>query len=295
MMTLQDYINKLKAIEFHTRIKTAEAVAGTYHSAFKGQGMLFSESRSYVEGDDVRYIDWHASARQNALFVKQFVEERELSVCILLDLGPSMRFGSVSRTKAETAIEAMSVLAYSALHNNDRVCLIIFDGGGYKIIPFTKGRNRAIQFILEAIHFEGSAIQNGPCSLDDAFLHAGQLLKRRSIIFAISDFQDKDYEIPLKQLSHRHKLLPIVISDPMESNLPDLGLCLFEDPVTHRPVWCDASQLETRSMFRKRALEREKCQNAVFMHANMKAIRLSTTDDIIKPLTRAFDTRASHG
>ena len=114
MMELEDFLRKLRHIEFRTRIKTQEALVGTYHSTFKGRGMTFSECKPYVEGDDVRYIDWNASARQHGIFVKQFVEERELSVCVILDLSPTMRFGSIGGRKSDTAIEAMAILAMSA-------------------------------------------------------------------------------------------------------------------------------------------------------------------------------------
>ena len=132
-MTLKDYLKKLKKIEFHTRMKTQEGLSGTYHSAFKGRGMLFSECKAYEEGDDVRYIDWNASARHNGIYVKQFVEERELNVCVVLDLSTTMQFGSVGMNKAEKAIEAMSIVAFSALQNNDKVSLFIFNDKGMKI------------------------------------------------------------------------------------------------------------------------------------------------------------------
>lgn len=291
MLSLQDYLKKLKTIEFHTRMKTREGMVGTYHSAFKGRGMSFSESRAYVEGDDVRYVDWNASARMRSLCVKQFVEERELSVCILLDLSPSMFFGSISLTKAEAAIEAMSMLSFSALHNNDRVCLIMFDGSGYKIIPFTKGYHRSVQFILEAMQFHG---EGSPCDLKDGMTRAMQMLKRRSLVFIISDFYGQDYELQLKQLAHRHEVLPVVISDPMESQIPDLGLVIFEDPVTHEAMFCDTSLPEMRFRFKIHALEREKYQNELFKRACAAPIRLSTTSNIEIPLTRAFDQRACH-
>ena len=291
MRTIQEYIKKLKAIEFHTNMKTRNDIAGTYHSAFKGKGMSFSECRAFADGDDVRYIDWNASARQNSLFVKQFVEERELSVCIILDLSPSMAFGSINLTKAEAAIEAMSIVAFSALRNNDQVCLMMFDGFGYKIIPFTKGHHKTLHFILEAMHFRGSG---EACYLSDSLNKAAKILKRRSLVFVISDFHDSAYEIPIKLLSHRHEVLPVVVSDPLESRMLDLGLCIFEDPETHETSWCDTSLAKTRTRIRLNHLEHIRCQNVTFQHAGIRAIRIDTVSDILMPLTRAFDKRSSH-
>ncbi len=291
MLTLQDFLKKLKTIEFHTRMKTREGMAGSYHSAFKGHGMSFSECRAFVDGDDVRYIDWNASARMRSLYVKQFVEERELSVCILLDLGASMDFASISQSKTDAAIEAMSILAYSALHNNDRVCLIIIGTTGCKIIPFTKGPHKTVQFILEALHFNAYST---PCSLCDGLKHAIQILKRKSLVFVISDFHCTKFETPIKQLAHRHDVLPVVISDPMESRLPDLGLCVFEDPVTHETLFCDTSLPETQSMFLQRAINRQKFQDDIFLRAKVSPIRVSTTTNIEIPLMHAFEQRANH-
>lgn len=291
MRTIQDYIKKLKAIEFHTHRRTRNEIAGTYHSAFKGRGMSFSECRAFADGDDIRYIDWNASARQNALFVKQFVEERELSVCILLDLSPSMAFGSLRLTKAEAAIEAMAIVTFSALKNNDQVSLMMFDGQGYKLIPFTKGHHRILPLIREAMQFKGN---NGPCFLAESLNKAAKILKRKSLVFVISDFQASGYEHPIKQLSHRHEVLPVVVSDPLETDMIDMGLCFFEDPETHAGAWFDTSSPATRVCLKRQNLEQIRCQNAIFQHAGIQAIRVDTTSDILFPLMHAFDTRSSH-
>lgn len=291
MLTIQDYIKKLKAIEFHTNMKTRNEIAGTYHSAFKGQGMSFSECRAFADGDDVRYIDWNASARQNSLFVKQFIEERELSVCIILDLSPSMSFGSISISKAEAAIEAMSIVSFSALKNNDQVSLMMFDSFGYKVIPFTKGHHKTLHFILEAMHFRGTG---EPCLLADSLNKAAKILKRKSLVFVISDFQASEYEIPIKLLSHKHEVIPVVVSDPLETSMVDLGLCFFEDTETHEANWCDTSLPETRVRMKLHYLDQIRCQNVIFKHTGLRAIRIDTTSAILLPLTRAFDTRANH-
>ncbi|MCL2326172.1 MAG: DUF58 domain-containing protein [Proteobacteria bacterium] len=291
MKTLRDFVKKLKKIEFHMRTRTHEAIAGSYHSAFKGRGMSFSECKAYEEGDDVRYINWHASARQQGVFVKRFVEERELSVWIVLDLSQSMQFGSVGVTKAEAAIEAMAVMAFSALYNNDRVGLLIFDGRGSKIVPQLKGKRQIFRFIVEALQY---APRGEACQLSQALMQVGQLAKRRSLVFVIGDFVRPCYETELKRLAFRHEVIPVVVSDPLEYDLPDLGMCIFEDPESHRVLLCDTSRGAVRSQIAQRFEARRAQQGVIFKRARIAPVCLSTTSDVLRPLSLAFDVRSRH-
>ncbi|MBQ9816686.1 MAG: DUF58 domain-containing protein [Proteobacteria bacterium] len=290
-MTLKDYLKKLKKIEFHTRMKTQEGLSGTYHSAFKGRGMLFSECKAYEEGDDVRYIDWNASARHNGLFVKQFVEERELNVCVVLDLSTTMQFGSVGMNKAEKAIEAMSIVAFSALQNNDKVSLFIFNDKGMKYIPPVKGKNNIVYLILEALRFEP---EQGNHQLGEVMGKVLALMKRRALVFVISDFIEFDYELSIRHLAHHHEVIPIVVSDPLESTMPDLGFTLLEDASTHEYMLVDTSRAEFREYYREQFEKRRAEQKKIFDRAGLTHVRILTTDEIIKPIARAFERRAWH-
>ncbi|MGN1071413.1 MAG: DUF58 domain-containing protein [Bradymonadia bacterium] len=291
MMELEDFLRKLRHIEFRTRIKTQEALVGTYHSTFKGRGMTFSECKPYVEGDDVRYIDWNASARQHGIFVKQFVEERELSVCVILDLSPTMRFGSIGGRKSDTAIEAMAILAMSALHNNDKVGLFLFNETGMKYVPQVKGKQNIPRLILEALRFNPD---KGEHTLSSILAKTAMLMKRRSLVFVISDFIGKDYEQPLQLLKHHHEVIPIVVSDPMEANMPDLGFSMIEDVSTQRRYLVDTADPIFRAYYREQFRHRMSIQNNIFNRNRLTTVCISTTEDILVPIARAFNRHISH-
>ncbi|MBR4985048.1 MAG: DUF58 domain-containing protein [Proteobacteria bacterium] len=291
IVTLTDFLKKLKKIEFGTRMKTREAISGTYHSAFKGRGMTFSECKAYEEGDDVRYIDWHASARQQGVFVKQFIEERELSVCIVLDLSRPMRFGSVGMTKAEKAIEAMAVIAFSALNNNDKVGLLLLNEVGIKYIPQLKGKANVVRLLVEALKFSP---EPSPSGLSSALLKAATLMKRRSLMFVISDFLSEDFSQSLRQASHHHEVIPVVISDPLERDMPNLGLAVLEDARSGGMVLTDTAKADFATRYRERFDARMQSLRDLFHHAGLTFVRLSTLDDALHPIARAFDRRAAH-
>lgn len=271
------------------RSRSQETLAGAYHSAFKGSGMQFCECKAYEEGDDVRYIDWNASARQNGVFVKRFIEERELNVCIILDLSSTMRFGSVGMTKAEKAIEAMSILSLSALQNNDKVNLFMFNEVGMKYIPKIRGKSNTIRLIIEAMKFSP---EPGTNTLNGAMATLLQMMKRRAFVFIISDFIHPEYERTLRHLAHHHEVLPIVISDPIEKDMPDIGLAFIEDMYTGEVVLADTGSSTFRKVYRNGALDHERTQKAIFERSNLTFVRASTTEDITRLLMHAFDRRA---
>ena len=290
-MKLKDYLKKLKKIEFRMRTRSHEALAGTYHSAFKGSGMAFNECKAYEEGDDVRYIDWNASARQNGVFVKQFIEERELDVCIVLDLSPSMQFGSVGMTKAEKAIEVMSILAFSALQNNDKVCLLLFNERGMQYIPPLRGKANTVRLIVEAMKFSP---RDGANHLGKAIEGLMNMLRRRSLVFIVSDFLSNDYDIQIGHLSHHHEVIPVVVSDPMEIQMPDMGLTFLEDVRTHEMTLADTSQASFVKAYREKAEKTADNQKRIFDRIGIPHVRIQTQDDILVPIMRAFEWRSAH-
>lgn len=290
-MTLNDYLKRLRKVEFRMKTRSHEALSGTYHSAFKGRGMLFSECRTYEEGDDVRYIDWNASARQNGVFVKQYEEERELNVCVIVDLSRPMRFGSIGMTKAEKAIEAMSIIAYSALVNNDKVSLFLFNEVGEQYIPPMKGKGNVVRLILEALKFSP---QPGVHHLGGVMTHAITLMKRRTLVFLISDYIGEEYERILRHLAHRHEVIPIIVSDVMEYEMPDMGLALLEDAFTGEFIPADTHCETFTKQYRKVYEERIKKTKSVFEHLGLSYVNVKTTEDIVVPIWQVFERRARH-
>lgn len=253
--------------------------------------MTFSECKSYEEGDDVRYIDWHASARQQGVFVKQFIEERELSVCIILDLSRRMRFGSVGMTKAEKAIEAMAVIAFSALNNNDKVGLLLLNEVGFKYIPQLKGKSNVVRMLVEALKF---APEPSEYELSAILAKAMTLMKRRSLMFVISDFYSEDIGQVLRHATHHHEVIPVVVSDPMERDMPNMGLAVLEDLQTGAMVLTDTSRASFAEAYRARFDERMATLRSLFQHAGVTFVRLSTLEDALLPIAQAFDRRSSH-
>ncbi|MBQ9396556.1 MAG: DUF58 domain-containing protein [Proteobacteria bacterium] len=290
-MKLKDYLKKLKKIEFRMRTRSHEALAGTYHSAFKGSGMAFDECKAYEEGDDIRYIDWNASARQNGVFVKQFIEERELNVCIVLDLSPSMQFGSVGMKKSEKAIEVMSTLAFSALQNNDKVCLLLFNERGMQYIPPLRGKANTVRLIVEAMKFSP---KDGAKNLGKAIESLMNMLRRRSLVFIVSDFLSTGYDIQLGHLSHHHEVIPVVINDPMEFQMPDMGLTFLEDVRTHEMTFADTSQAVFVKEYRAQAEKTAENQKRLFDRFGVTHVHIQTQDDILVPIMRAFERRSAH-
>ncbi|MFA5625547.1 MAG: DUF58 domain-containing protein [Bradymonadales bacterium] len=266
-MLATDLVKKLRKIEIFTKKCVSEQMAGQYHSAFKGRGMDFSEVKPYEIGDDVRHIDWNVTARQNALYVKHFVEERQLSVYIILDLSQSMDFGSISESKKECATEVMALLAFSAMQNNDRVGLFLYSEEKLKLIAQKKGRNHILRLIREALAYQAP---ENPLALSQAIAKVGKAVKRKSLIFVISDFLQRpshELEKSLRVLAHRHDIVPIIVRDPLEDELPDLGLMLLEDPATKRLYRFDSSNPAMRQAYKAHADK----QRSAILHMLAKA------------------------
>ena len=283
-----ELIKKLKRIEIFTRKCVSEQMAGQYHSAFKGRGMDFSQVRPYEDGDDVRYIDWNVSARQNALYVKDFVEEKQLSVYIVMDLSRSMDFSSIAATKREMSAEVMALLASSAIQNNDRVGLFLCHHRGMRFIPQKKGRNHLLRLIRESLSYQGIG---EAVSLKDCLSSVTKIIKRSSLIFVISDFLQNDFEIPLRILSHRHDVVPIIIRDPLEDSLADLGFASLYDSCAraqHSIDTQDSSLLKTYSSLTQ---EFRSSLRRGFARSKLEAITVYTHKSSALPLIQYFKRR----
>jgi uncharacterized protein (DUF58 family) len=279
---------QVQRIHIRTRRLVDGAFAGEYHSVFKGRGMEFAEVREYVPGDDVRTIDWNVTARMGHPFVKQYVEERELTVMLLVDLSASGQFGSVTRFKSEIASELCAVLTLSAIRNNDKVGLILFTDRIERYIAPQKGRNRALQVIRELLVFEP---EGRGTDLGHALEYLHKVCRRRSVTFLISDFLAHDYERPLRLVHKRHDLIPICVADPREAELPDVGLIMLRDLESGDYALVDTGSAAVRRAYRERREAAALARRRLFRSLGIDVIDVSTREAYIHPLMRFFRLR----
>jgi uncharacterized protein (DUF58 family) len=284
----RELVKKLKKIEIYTSRLANNQLAGSYHSVFKGRGMVFSEVRQYQPGDDVRFIDWNVSARMNDAYVKVFTEEREMTVMLLVDLSASERFGSVDKPKIETVAEVAALLAFSAIKNNDRVGLILFTDRIERFVPPKKGRSHVMRVVTEILNANP---QGEGTDLGVALDLLGGIGKRRTVAFLISDFIADHYEKPLKLVSARHDLIPIQIIDPREAELPDVGLALIEDLETGELIEVDTSDLKLRANYAREAKRQRAAREHLFRRLQLDHVTVSTDRDFVKPLSEFFRLR----
>jgi uncharacterized protein (DUF58 family) len=284
----RETLKKLRKIEIRTTRLANDQLAGSYHSVFKGRGMTFSEVREYQPGDDVRFIDWNVSARFDDVFVKLFTEEREMTVMLLVDLSGSQRFGSVARPKQETAAEVAALLAFSAIKNNDRVGLILFTDRVEKLIPPKKGKGHVLHVVTEIL--EARPTHTGT-NLEEALRLLGNVSRRRSVAFVVSDFLADGYEHALRVAAKRHDLIPIQITDPREEELPDIGLALFEDLETGQLVEVDTSHPRVREAYQLRVARDKARREQMFRKLKLDAVTVRTDRSYVEPIANLFKLR----
>jgi uncharacterized protein (DUF58 family) len=287
-MISRETLKKLRKIEIRTNRLANDQLAGSYHSVFKGRGMAFSEVRQYQPGDDVRFIDWNVSARMNDVFVKLFTEEREMTVMLLVDLSASGAFGSVARPKVETAAEIAALLAFSAIKNNDRVGLVMFTDRVEKFVPPKKGKGHVLHVVTEIL--EAKPEHTGT-DIRAALTLLGQLARRRSVAFLVSDFQAQGYEHALRVASKSHDLIPIQIMDPREEALPDVGIALFEDLESGEVVEVDTSDPEVRSAYALRIAKERATREQMWKRLKLDAVTVRTDKSYAEPIASLFRLR----
>ena len=288
-MLPKDLIKAVRRLEIIARRAVNDQLAGQYQSVFKGRGMDFSDVREYQPGDDVRVIDWKVSARMDDLYVKQFVEERELTVILLVDASGSQTFGSRSRRKQETAAELAALLAFSAIKNNDRVGLITFTDRIEKFVPAKKGRKHVLRVITEILSVEP---EGSGTDIAAALGYLTRVIRKRAVVFVISDFMDHGYETALNIASRRHEIIPCVISDAMEETLPNMGLVTFEDPETGRVLTVDTTSAAVRDAYEGAMSRKRKERDRMFRRMRIEPITLRTGERYIEPLLNYFRLRA---
>lgn len=265
-----------------------DVFAGQYQSVFKGRGMEFDEVREYQPGDEIRSIDWNVTARTGIPHVKKFVEERELTVMLLLDMSGSSCFGTSHKLKNQLAAEICSVLAFSAIKNNDKVGFIAFTDKIEKFVPPRKGLYHVLRVVREALYFKP---QGRGTDIKGAIEYLNRVTKRKSVAFMISDFYAKDYKQALAISNKRHDLIALTITDPHEIDLPNIGLVRFNDAETDKSFLIDTSSTVLRSKFNKEALEKFEQRQKLFRSVGVDHIDIRTDVPYDKSLFKFFKMR----
>jgi uncharacterized protein (DUF58 family) len=287
-MIPRELLKKIRQIEIRTQRLVTETLAGHYHSVFKGQGMNFDEVREYQPGDDVRSIDWNVTARMNHPFIKKFVEERELTVLLVVDVSGSGLFGSLHQSKRELAAEVASVLAFSAIRNQDKVGLILYAETVEKFVPPRKGRRHVLRVIREILYHE--PIRRGT-RLEAPLEFVLRVLPHRAVIVVLSDFIGLVPLTHLRQVNRRHDVVAVQISDRYERELPPLGRLLLRDAETGEQVEINTASDRRRAAFAMRQSRNHNDLARLFRSASIDMIQLQTDQPYAATLGRFFETR----
>ncbi len=288
-MIPKEILKKVKRIEIATRGLVNEVFSGEYHSVFKGRGMEFAEVREYQMGDDIRNIDWNVTARAGHPYIKVFDEERELTVMLLVDVSSSGNFGTASQMKGEVAAELCAVLAFSAIKNNDKVGLIIFSDKIEKFIPPRKGKQHVLRVIREILYFKP---EDSKTDLNVSLEYLSRVIKRRSIVFLVSDFLTEGYEKSLQVANKKHDIIAINIIDPREVELPNVGFIELEDAETGETVIVDTASPSIRGSFYSQSKEERDKREKFFKSIGVDNINIKTDQSYVEPITRFFRMRA---
>jgi uncharacterized protein (DUF58 family) len=283
-----EILRQVKLIELRTRGLVNSVFTGEYRSVFKGQGMEFSEVREYQPGDEVRSIDWNVTARMRRPFVKRYIEERELTVMLVVDLSGSERFGTVKRFKSELASELAAVLAMSAIRNNDRVGVLLFTDRVEQVIPPRKGRRHVLRIIRDLLAFE--PVGRGT-DMVTAIDYVARMLNEHAIVFIVSDFLEADIDHPLKLLAQRHDVVAVTVEDPSERLLPDIGVARLIDPETGETFEVDTSHPLVRDSYSQRVSAEREARKHLLRRLAIDEVAVRTEAGVVEPLLRFFRAR----
>jgi uncharacterized protein (DUF58 family) len=284
-----EVLRVIKQVEIKARILADEALMGTYRSVFRGSGLDFEEVREYEPGDDIRSIDWNVTARMNAPYVKKYREERELNIYLAVDVSSSAWFGTGSLTKRELAADVAALLAVTALHNNDRVGLVLFADGVREFIPPRQGRHHLLHVIRELLFAEP---RRSPTEIASVADYLANVTKKRNVVFVVSDFLDVDFEAPLRALGHKHDLIALILNDPREGELPPVGLLALEDAESGRIGYLDTSDSAVRDRFARSARERRAQRLRAFSRMGVDRVELFTDRPYVPALLALFNARS---
>lgn len=287
-MEIKDIVKKVKQIEIRTRKKTEASLMGQYHSAFKGQGMTFSEVRPYQFGDEIRRIDWNKTARFREPFVKVMEEERELTMMLVVDISASMNYGTHVQLKREFVAEVAASLGFSAAGNNDKVGLILYAHKVYKVIPPQKGRKHILSIISQILTADYVPAVS---RIDEALGYMMSIFKRKSLVFVLSDFEDP-YDVKmLRVASKKHQLLGMRVFDDKDNEIPNVGYAFFEDAETGKQIWVNTSNARWRYTFAEAQKQKIKKLEDDFSNSSASFMNLKAGDDYSKLLYNYFQKR----
>lgn len=287
-MVPKEILSQIRRIQIVTSRMVRDVFSGQYQSVFKGRGMEFDEVRQYQVGDEIRSIDWNVTARMGQPYVKKFMEERELTVMLLLDLSASCYFGTVKKLKRQLASEICSVLALSAIRNNDKVGLVIFTDKIEKFVPPKKGLSHVLRIIREALYFTPRGKNT---DIKVALEYLNKICKRPSVVFIISDFYANGFEKTLSVLNRKHDIVSITITDPKELELPNLGLVQFEDAESGRLFFLDTADENLRLAFKENAQKILEQRKRLFARLNVDHVDILSDIPFNRTLFKFFRAR----
>jgi uncharacterized protein (DUF58 family) len=287
-MIPKEVLRKVRQIQITTRHMVNDVLAGDYQSAFRGRGMEFEEVREYQPGDEVRSIDWNVTARMGHPYVKRYVEERELTVMLLVDMSSSGKFGTTDRLKQEVTAELCAVLAFSAIIHNDKVGVILFTDAIEKFIPPKKGPKHVLRVIRELLYHEP---KGSGTDIAAALEYLNKITRRRAVVFLVSDFLSEGYERDLQISSKRHDLIPITITDPREVEFPKIGLIELEDAETGERVVVDFRSLRARREYASGARSDYQSRKEMFRSVGIDSIDVVTDKPYIHEILKFFRMR----
>ncbi len=318
-MLAREVIQRVREIQVRTGRQVADVLAGQYVSVFKGRGIEFDEVRPYVPGDEIRTIDWKVTARLGSPYVKRFVEERQLTLMLMADISASQDFGSAWRSKREAAAEICALLAFSATFNDDKVGLTLFHGGIEQYIPARKGQKHALRVVREVLTHEAKLAAKSPrpgppgrrkvrwlpfgrrrswwrtgrqsTNITGAMEFLLSVTKRKSVCFVVSDFFDQGYVRAMQMANRKHDVIAVLITDPRELALPQVGLVELLDPESGRTLECDTSSRAFRESYQRRAQQRVEQLEYSFRSAKIDFIQIDSSGSVVDPLARFFRMR----
>jgi uncharacterized protein (DUF58 family) len=283
-----ELLKKIKLLEIQTRKRVNNMFLGEYHSAFKGQGMTFSEFREYVPGDDVRTIAWPLTARTGKVYIKKHDEEREMTVMLAVDVSGSQDFGSDKYFKGEVAAHIAALLSFAAVGNKDAVGLMLFSDQIELYVPPKKGRGQVMRILRDLYYHKPGSRGTG---VNLALAHLQSVLKKKTHIFVISDFLDQDFESSLRRLSKKHDTVAVVLEDPLEIDVPKMGLVDFEDPESGQMLSVDTSSPIFQREYKRYLAEVKDRRKQELRRAQVETIEIRTNDDLVTPLLSFFARR----
>jgi uncharacterized protein (DUF58 family) len=285
----EELLRKVKNIEITTRRMVDDVMSGQYRTHFKGHGVQFSEHRVYIPGDDIRHIDWKVSARTREPLVKKFEEERELTVFLVVDASGSTAFGSSGKLKSEMAAEIAGMLAYAAVLTGDKVGLLLFAGETELIIPPKKGKQHVLRIVREVLRYKA---RTKGTNLSGALEAAGRIMKHCGIVFVISDFMARDYDVAVKRLVRRHDVVAVNIGDRRENVIPDVGQMFVVDPESGREVFVDTSSYRFKKWLKEFALTHETDTRTALKGGKIEQLKVMTDEDYGEAIVRFFRARS---